>query len=129
MSYAEVYGRWKRDPEAFWMEAAEALDWSRPPTRALSGEAPFFEWFADGRLNGCWNCVDRHVEAGHGERVAIAYDSAATGTKGRMTYAELRDATARLAGAMAARDVAAGAWRASSSAPCRRGPYSPIRFG
>ena len=108
MSYAEVYGRWRSDPEAFWLEAADALDWDAKPTRALSGDAPFFEWFADGRLNGCWNCVDRHVEAGHGGRVAIAYDSAATGTKGRTTYAELQDATARLAGAMAARGVTAG---------------------
>ena len=108
MSYTEAYGRWRRDPEAFWMEAASGIDWATPPTRALSGTAPFFQWFADGTLNGCWNCVDRHVEAGHGARVAIAYDSPATGTAAHLTYAELKDATARLAGAMAARGVGVG---------------------
>ena len=104
MSYAEAYERWRSDPDGFWMEAARAIDWDRAPTRARAG--PDGAWFADGTLNGCWNAVDRHVEAGHGDRTAIIHDSPATGTTGAMTYAELRDATARLAGAL--RDAGVG---------------------
>ena len=104
MGYAEVYARWRADPEAFWLEAAAALDWDRMPGRARGG--PDGAWFADGTLNGCWNAVDRHVEAGHGGRTAIIHDSPATGRVARMTYAELRDATARLAGAL--RDAGVG---------------------
>ncbi|MGR3758400.1 MAG: propionyl-CoA synthetase [Tranquillimonas sp.] len=109
MSYADVYGRWMTDPEGFWMEAARAIDWYRRPSRALSSDkGPFYEWFADGMVNTCWNAVDRHVEAGHGDRVAIIHDSPVTDSVSRMTYAELRDRTARLAGALAARGVAKG---------------------
>ena len=104
MSYEETYERWRADPDGFWMEAARAVDWDRAPSRARAG--PDGAWFADGTLNGCWNAVDRHVEAGHGDRTAIIHDSPATGTTGAMTYAELRGATARLAGAL--RDAGVG---------------------
>ena len=51
------------------MEAAQAIDWDRPPTAALNADnAPMYEWFTDARVNTCWNAVDRHVEAGHGEQ-------------------------------------------------------------
>ena len=108
MDYSELYAGWRDDPEAFWMQAAEAIDWTRPPSRALSGEAPDHAWFADGMLNGCWNAVDRHVEAGHGARAAIIHDSPATGSVSTMTYAELQDATATLAGALSAAGVGTG---------------------
>ncbi|MCB1313311.1 MAG: propionyl-CoA synthetase, partial [Sedimentitalea sp.] len=82
MSYASLYESWKRDPEAFWMEAAAEIDWETFPTKALHDEnAPFYEWYSDGTLNGCYNAVDRHVEAGHGARTAIIYDSPITQTK------------------------------------------------
>ena len=68
---AEVYQAAKADPNAFWMEAAKGIDWDEAPSKALFDEnAPLYEWYADGRLNGCWNAVDRHVQAGHGDRVA-----------------------------------------------------------
>ena len=108
MGYADVYEGWRADPDGFWMEAAGAIDWERAPTRAMQGPPDAPAWFADGRVNGCWNAVDRHVEAGHGERVALIHDSPVTETVTRLTYAELRDATARLAGALAARGVGAG---------------------
>ncbi len=109
MAYAEIHARSLDDPEGFWMEAAGALDWIAPPSRALFGDrAPLYEWFVDGRLNGCWNCVDRHVEAGHGDRIAIIHDSPLTGTVRRITFAELQDSVARLAGALAARGITAG---------------------
>ncbi|MEO1776074.1 MAG: propionyl-CoA synthetase [Pseudomonadota bacterium] len=107
--YHDAYARWKADPEAFWMEAAEAVDWVEKPTKALDDSAaPFYRWYADGTCNTCWNAVDRHVEAGHGDRVAIIHDSPITGTKAKITYAELQAQVARLAGALAARDVQAG---------------------
>ena len=109
MGYREAYDRAARDPEGFWMEAAERIHWDRGPTRALGVDGgPAGEWFADGLVNACHNAVDRHVEAGHGARVAIVHDSPVTGTVARMTYGELRDATARLAGLLAARGVEAG---------------------
>ncbi len=109
MSYREVYAAWKADPEAFWMDAAKTIDWTTPPTRALDdSKAPLFRWFADGEMNTCWNAVDRHVEAGHGDRLAIIYDSPVTATVGRITYAELKDQVARLGGALQARGVGKG---------------------
>lgn len=109
MSYAEVHRRSLTDPEGFWLEAARAIDWDRAPTRALSAErAPIYEWFADGRLNACWNALDRHVDGGRAEQVALIYDSPVTHTKQTFTYRELRDRVASLAGALAARGVAKG---------------------
>ncbi|WP_371037516.1 MULTISPECIES: propionyl-CoA synthetase [unclassified Rhodosalinus] len=109
MGYAETYARWKEDPEGFWMEAARAIDWERFPTKALwDDEAPFYEWFSDGMVNGCWNAVDRHVEAGHGDRVAIIHDSPVTHSKHEITFAELRDRVASLAGALRAKGVEKG---------------------
>ena len=108
-SYQQVYDAWKADPEGFWMEAARAVDWTTPPTRALDeSQAPFYRWFADGAMNTCYNAVDRHVEAGHGDRVAIIHDSPITGTQAKITYAELQERVAKLAGALAERGVTKG---------------------
>ncbi|MGW0592283.1 propionyl-CoA synthetase [Streptosporangium sp. NPDC002607] len=101
MSYADAFARSITDPEDFWAEAAEAVTWSRPPREVLdSGAPPFYRWFPDGELNTCHNALDRHVEAGHGDRVALIYDSPVTGTGRRYTYAELRDEVARFAGVL-----------------------------
>ena len=108
MAYADVYEAWRADPEGFWMEAARAIAWDRAPTRARHGGEVDPAWFADGMVNACRNAVDRHVEAGHGDRVALIHDSPVTRSTSRTTYAELRDATARLAGALAARGVGVG---------------------
>ena len=109
MGYAETYARWQEDPEDFWMEAARAIEWERFPTKALrDGNAPLYEWFSDGMVNTCWNAVDRHVAAGHGDRVAIIHDSPVTHTKHEITYAELRDRVASLAGALKAKGVGKG---------------------
>ena len=109
MGYREVHAGWKADPEGFWMRAAGAIDWIRPPSRALdASRAPLYGWFADAVCNTCWNAVDRHVAAGNGDRVAIIHDSPLTGRKAEISYAELRDRVARLAGALAARGVGKG---------------------
>ncbi len=109
MSYAKTYAAWQADPEAFWMEAAGAIDWTKPPTKALWDEnAPLYEWYKDGELNACWNCVDRHVEAGRGEQTAIIYDSPVTHTKRTISFMELRNRVATLAGALRAKGVEKG---------------------
>ncbi len=109
MSYQDVYARWKNDPEAFWMEAAEAIDWDTPPSKALFDKGDnLYEWFADAKVNTCWNAVDRHVEAGRGEQTAIIYDSPITHTKREISYVELRNRVATLAGALRAKGVEKG---------------------
>ena len=109
MAYADVYAAWKSDPEAFWMEAAEAIDWDRKPTKALFDDnAPLYEWFSDGLVNTCYNAVDRHVKNGRGDQVAIIYDSPVTGTKSTITFAQLQDKVSKLAGALASKGVTKG---------------------
>ena len=74
--YHEVYGRWQRDPEGFWAEAAQAIDWIEPPQRIFDPAAGVYgRWFTGGVCNTCWNAVDRHVMQGRGEQAAILYDS------------------------------------------------------
>ncbi len=107
--YLDMYERSLQDPTAFWGEAATAITWDRDPTVVLDdADAPFVRWFPDGRLNTCFNAVDRHVDAGRGDQVALVYDSAMTGTVATWTYRELRDEVARLAGALQALGVRTG---------------------
>ncbi|CUH81283.1 Acetyl-coenzyme A synthetase [Tritonibacter multivorans] len=109
MTYAAMYARWQDNPEAFWMEAAEAIAWHRPPTKALTDKGDgLYEWFADGLTNTCYNAVDRHVDAGRGEQVAIIHDSPVTHTKREITFVELRNRVATLAGALRAKGVEKG---------------------
>ena len=107
--YADVLEQCRRAPEAFWLQAASCLDWYRSPSRALdASNPPFYRWFGDGELNVCHNALDRHVEAGHGDRTALVYDSPVTSTIQSFSYAELRDATAAFAGALVALGVGPG---------------------
>lgn len=109
MGYAEVYKSWQDDPEAFWMEQAKAIDWVTPPSRALNDDnAPLYEWYSDAQVNTCYNAVDRHVENGRGDQTAIIYDSPITGKKSKTSFAELKDQTAALAGALTAKGISAG---------------------
>jgi propionyl-CoA synthetase len=90
-----------RDPEAFWGEAAGAIDWTKRWRCVLdASRAPFYRWFDGAELNTCYNAVDRHVAAGRGSQTALIYDSPATGTIARYTFAELEAEVARLAGAL-----------------------------
>ena len=108
-SYRATYDRSIADPDAFWREAATAIDWRATPTTVLDrAAAPFYRWFPDGRLNTCENALDRHVAAGHGDRLALVYDSPVTGTKRTYTYAKLLDETATFAGALAGLGVGTG---------------------
>jgi propionyl-CoA synthetase len=107
--YQETYDRWRRDPERFWAEAAEAIVWERMWDRVLDDRrTPFSRWFAGGVLNTCFNALDLHVERGRGDRTALIYDSPVTRTVKMYTYRELRDEVARFAGALAGNGVGKG---------------------
>src|SRR5437763_681650 len=108
-NYAEVYRRSLAEPEAFWAEAAEAIDWETRWERVLDDRnPPFYRWFAGARLNTCWNALDRHVAAGRGERVALIWDSPVTDTTLRFTYREMRDRVAQVAGVLTGLGVKPG---------------------
>src|SRR5689334_6801178 len=99
-----VYRRSLEEPEAFWADAAAAIDWDEPWEHVLQDS----RWFVGGRMNTCHNALDRHVERGRAEQVALIYDSPVTDTVATFTYRELRDAVARFAGALAAQGVERG---------------------
>jgi propionyl-CoA synthetase len=108
-AYQDAYDRSLRDPEGFWGDAAEQIEWTRAPARVLDADhPPFYRWFPGGELNICANALDRHVAAGRGEQPALVYDSPVTGTKRTLTYAELLDQTARFAGVLRGLGVTAG---------------------
>lgn len=109
MGYHALYQSWKDDPEAFWLEAARAIDWQQFPTAALNSDnAPLYEWYTDGVVNTCYNALDRHVENGRGDQVAVIYDSPITGRQSKTTYSEMLDQVARLAGAMQSKGITLG---------------------
>ncbi|MGV1008827.1 MAG: propionyl-CoA synthetase [Dermatophilaceae bacterium] len=107
--YQKTYDTSISDPDSFWGEAARDIDWITVPTTVLDdSNKPFYRWFSDGTLNTCYNAVDRHVERGRADQVAIHYDSPVTGTKRSYTYADLLGQVRRLAGALSGIGVAAG---------------------
>jgi acetyl-CoA synthetase len=95
------------DPEAFWAEQARSLDWMRPFTEVLDWRLPFARWFADGTLNASFNCLDRHVAAGLGDRVAYHWVGEPGDTR-TITYAQLLDEVSRTANALRALGVVRG---------------------
>ncbi|HTY52288.1 MAG TPA: propionyl-CoA synthetase [Methanomicrobiales archaeon] len=108
-AYEKAYRRSIRDPEGFWGEAAGAVRWYRKWDRVLDrSNPPFYRWFTGGVVNTCYNALDRHVEAGHGDRVALIYDSPVTSTVRKYTYRELLDLVARCAGSLARLGIGKG---------------------
>ncbi len=104
----EMRRRSLEDPEGFWGEAAEGIDWITPWDRVLDdSNAPFYRWFPGAQLNTCYNAVDRHVET-RGNQAALIYDSAVTRTRRTYTYRQLRQEVALFAGALAAQGVSKG---------------------
>jgi propionyl-CoA synthetase len=107
--YREVYAAWKADPQAFWAEAARDIDWMRPADKVFDPKAGVYgRWFVGAQCNTCHNAVDRHVAAGRAEQAAVIYDSPLTGTKRRITYAQLQTETATLAAVLRDLGVAKG---------------------
>ncbi|TCP56393.1 propionyl-CoA synthetase [Tamaricihabitans halophyticus] len=108
-AYADAHQRSSTEPAAFWLEAAEAIDWTRRPSTALDDSAaPFYRWFPDGELNTCHNALDRHVAGGRAEQPALIYDSPVSGGKASYTYRELRDEVATFAGLLSQLGVRRG---------------------
>jgi propionyl-CoA synthetase len=107
--YHEVYARWQRDPQGFWGEAAQAIDWIEPPRQVFDPDAGVYgRWFPGGVCNTCWNAVDRHVMQGRGEQPAIIYDSPLAGQKRTLTYYRLQVETQVLAAILRNFGVAKG---------------------
>lgn len=99
--YEEVFRKSINDPAGFWGEAAEMITWHKKWNRVLDDtDAPLYRWFSGGELNTCYNTLDRHVESGRANQVALIYDSPVTNTIQKFTYKELCDMTARFAGAL-----------------------------
>jgi acyl-coenzyme A synthetase/AMP-(fatty) acid ligase len=107
VGYAQEYARSLEAPRAFWSEQARALPWYKFPQTILDQDPNgAWRWFRGGKTNTCWLALDRHVEAGAGERIALVWDSAATGRQESFTYAALAERTARVAGGL--RDLGVG---------------------
>ena len=105
---AEAYDEAEADRLAFWEKQARRLDWAEPWTQTLDWSgAPFAKWFVGGKLNVAYNCVDRHVESGHGEQVAIHFEGE-PGDSRAITYAELQREVSRAANALISLGVQAG---------------------
>ena len=97
------------DPTAFWADAATDISWIEPPQQILDdSNPPFYRWMTGGLVNGCYNAVDCHVEAGRGDDIAVIYDSPITGNQAKVTFSQLQDKIARLAGAMQQRGISYG---------------------
>ncbi|MGW5851934.1 acetate--CoA ligase [Streptomyces sp. NPDC055254] len=103
-----AYAQADADRLGFWAEQARRLTWAAEPTETLDWtNPPFAKWFADGTLNVAYNCVDRHVEAGNGDRVAIHFEGE-PGDSRSITYAELKDEVSKAANALTELGVRAG---------------------
>ncbi len=101
MSYHASYRASIDEPAEFWAEQARQISWDEPWNEVLdASQAPMYRWFSGGRLNTCYNALDRHCESGRGAQTALIYDSPVTGTQRRYTYTELLDEVARCAGAL-----------------------------
>jgi len=107
--YDEAYTRSMKDPEGFWARAAEAIHWEKRWDRVFDdSRKPFHRWFTGGVLNTCYNALDLHIDRGRGKQRALVYDSPVTNTVRVFTYAELRDAVARVAGALRRQGIRKG---------------------
>ncbi|ODR06315.1 acetate--CoA ligase [Mycolicibacillus koreensis] len=105
----ELYQQADADRLAFWARQAERVSWASPFTEVLDwSQAPFAQWFVGGTLNVAYNCVDRHVDAGHGDRVAIHWEGEPVGDRRSLTYADLQDAVCRAANTLTGLGLRAG---------------------
>lgn len=99
--YHEVHARSLADPAGFWADAAKEIDWIEPPTRIFDpSQGTYGRWFAGGVVNSCYNALDRHVERGRADQVALIHDSPLTNSVTKFTYAELLSEVQALAAVM-----------------------------
>ncbi|MDJ0653498.1 MAG: propionyl-CoA synthetase [Xanthomonadales bacterium] len=106
--FQQIYQNWKEDPSAFWGEQAHRVDWVEAPKTIFDDSTGLDRWYPDGVLNTCFNCVDRHVNAGRADQAAFIYDSPVTTQKVRISYGELLDRVQLVAGMMADHGVGHG---------------------
>ena len=100
-NFDAVFSRSVDKPEEFWAEAAKGLDWYKECDTVLdSSNPPFYRWFKGGKMNTCYNAIDRHVKNGRGDQVAIIYDSPVTNTIKKITYKELLEKVSVFAGGL-----------------------------
>lgn len=103
MNYQEIYSKSIAQPSEFWQAQANQIAWYHKPTSILGKDQYNYpQWFADGKLNVSYLCIDKHIEDGHGEQTAIIYDSPVTQTKTAITYKQLHQEVAKLAGGLEA---------------------------
>ena len=108
-TYNSVFSQSIQNKEDFWSKAAEDVRWIKKPTQILdASNPPFYKWFKGGKINTCFNALDRHVEEGNGDRTAIIFDSAMTGVKKKYSYQELTKEVSILAGALQSHGVQKG---------------------
>jgi len=108
-TYASAWEQSISDPKEFWGQAAQAINWYREPSVVLDNlMGPLYQWFPDGQLNTCYNALDRHVENGRGDQLALIYDSPVTDTKTTYTYQQLLDEVSLFAGVLRELGVAEG---------------------
>jgi len=107
--YNSLYKTAQAHPEKFWANAAAAVSWYKQPEKILDDSSPpFYKWYSGATLNVCYNALDRHVEAGRGNRAALIFDSAMTGQQRTYSYSQLRDEVALFAGVLKSRGVNKG---------------------
>jgi propionyl-CoA synthetase len=108
-AFQRAYEESIRSPDTFWGRAAERIHWYKPFQKVLdTAHAPLPRWFTGGLLNTCYNAIDRHVERGRADQLAVIYDSPVTATQRTLTYRQLRDEVARFAGVLTCLGVAKG---------------------
>ncbi len=107
VSDPEIYARAMADPVGFWEEQAKALDWFQPWHTAMAWNRPFAKWFLGGKLNACYNCVDRHAEGPRADKVAILWEGE-PGEVRKITYRELKYEVSRIANGLKSLGVQKG---------------------
>ena len=107
--YLDTFNKSITDKENFWREVAKDVIWYEPFDEVLHTDGPpFYQWFKGGKINTCYNALDRHVDEGNGDRLALIYDSPITGNKSTYTYSVMRDRVAEIAGALKNQGVVKG---------------------
>jgi len=108
VAQASLYDEASKDRLTFWADQARKLDWHKPFTKTLDwSNAPFAKWFDDGELNVAYNCLDRHVLAGHGDRIALLFEGE-PGDTATYTYRELTEAVKKAANVLKSLGISAG---------------------
>lgn len=106
--YHALYEEWQNAPHAFWQKQAARLDWVTPPRQIFEQNDSGDRWYVDGEMNTCFNCLDRHVAAGHGARAAFIYDSPLTNSQTTLSYEALLDRVETTAGMLQSHGVKKG---------------------